>query len=51
MPRKCILESEQQTWDPVAIENAIEALKNKMPFSTAAKQLNVTRNMLKRRVL
>lgn len=52
MPRKYERKSDQQTWDHVAMQNAIRAVKqDKMPFSTAAKQFNVPRNTLKRRVL
>lgn len=43
--------SQQQTWDSTSMQRAIEAVKNEgMAFQTAAKQFNVPRNTLKRRV-
>lgn len=44
--------SQQQSWDPVAMQRAIEAVKKDgMPWLTAAKTFSVPRNTLKRRVL
>ncbi|XP_054720511.1 uncharacterized protein LOC129230132 [Uloborus diversus] len=43
--------SEQQSWDPQAMQRAIDAVKDGMPMQTAAKSFNVPRNTLKRRVL
>lgn len=44
--------TEQQSWDPVAMQRAIDAVKKDgMPFQTAAKNFNVPRNTLKRRIL
>ena len=52
MPHKYIRKSTQQSWDVEAMQHAIEAVRrDKMPYSTAAKQFNVPRNTLKRRVL
>ncbi|KAJ8876451.1 hypothetical protein PR048_020896 [Dryococelus australis] len=46
MPIKYVRKSEQQTWDFVAMGNAIET-----PFSRATKQFNVPYNTLKRKVI
>lgn len=43
--------TEQQSWDPQAMQRAINAVKDGMPMQTAAKNYNVPRNTLKRRVL
>lgn len=43
--------SQQQSWDTVAMQGAIDAVKNGMPWQTAATTYNVPRNTLKRRVL
>lgn len=52
MPYKYIRKSTQQSWEAEAMQHAIEAVRrDKMPFATAAKQFNVPRNTLKRRVL
>lgn len=52
MPYKYVRKSTQQSWDVEAMQHAIEAVRrDKMPYATAAKQFNVPRNTLKRRVL
>lgn len=52
MPYKYTRKSTQQSWSAEAMKEAILAVKrDKMPFATAAKQFNVPRNTLKRRVL
>jgi len=44
--------SDQQSWDPQAMQRAIDAVNNEgMKWNTAAKTFNVPRNTLKRRVL
>lgn len=52
MVSKYLRKSQQQTWDPNSMKQAIDAVKKDgMAFQTAAKRFNVPRNTLKRCVL
>lgn len=52
MPYNYKRKTTQLSWTSEAVNGAVLAVKrDKMPFATAAKQFNVPRNTLKRRVL